>query len=226
MIFFTIDNWSIWDLDENLKTKHTNIHQGKANPSDLSAMTKRRMPPLARAMYCLQRTVPDAYLPTIYASKHAELSRTIGLIRQFGSELSPLNFSMSVHNSIPGLLSVIEKNKQPYSVIDSLSGVIEMAVFEACSWLGSHDKVRLIYFEEKTQDFIRDSFEINDMAMVLSMDISVGKDWSLSSDRQTDNQQSVAKDITDVVGYARLLSGEIKQLLTHTQRLQWSWQKQ
>lgn len=221
MISFTIENWAIWDLDENLEISHENIYRGKANPSALSAMTKRRMPPLARAMYCLQTTMSDAFLPTIYASKHAELSRTIGLIRQFGSELSPLHFSMSVNNSIPGLLSVIEKNKQPYTVIDSLSGVLEMAVFEACSWLTKHYKVRIIYFEEKTQEFIRNSFPVNDMAMVIAIDISKGKDWSLSSNKQ----QSAAKDLIDTTGYVRLLTGEIDQLLTQSQRLEWLWQK-
>ncbi len=221
MIYFTIDNWSIWDLDENLKTDHINIYRGKANPSDLPAMTKRRMPPLARAMYCLQNTMSDAYLPTIYASKHAELSRTIGLIRQFGSELSPLHFSMSVNNSIPGLLSVIEKNKQPYTVIDSLSGIIEMAVFEAYSWLTKYDKVRVIYFEEKTQELIRNSFPVNDTALVLAMDISKGKKWSLSSNKQ----QSVAKDFTDGEGYAQLLSGQLNRLLSKSQRLEWLWQR-
>ena len=81
MISFQIDGWCLWDLDNNISIKHPNIRQGRANPDNVPAMVKRRMPPLAKAMFKAEQQLSDKFMPTIYASKHAELSRTIGLIK-------------------------------------------------------------------------------------------------------------------------------------------------
>lgn len=221
MITFHMDDWCLWDLDNNILIQHPNIKQGRANPDNLSAMVKRRMPPLAKAMFMAEQQLSDKPMPTIYASKHAELSRTIGLIKQFGQELSPMNFSMSVNNSLPGLLSVINQNTQPYTVIDSLSGVIEYALLEAYAQLADCSTVRVVYFEEQTTEIINQSFQLNDQAMVLAMDISKGQQWQLDM-RQADVK---TPEITNMKHYAALLTGQQDALEVSYRQQKWLWQK-
>jgi len=221
MISFHIDAWCLWDLGSNITIQHQNIMRGCANPVKLSGIIKRRMPPLAKAMFMAEQQLSGEPMPTIYASKHAELSRTIGLIKQLGEELSPMNFSMSVNNSLPGLLSVINKNTQPYIVIDSMSGVIEYALLEAYSQMAHYSTVRVVYFEEQTCEIINQSFQLNDQAMVLAMDISKGRQWQL------DMIQADVKvpEITDMESYAALLAGERVSLEVSCRQQKWLWQK-
>lgn len=221
MISFQIDNWCLWDLENTIPIEHPNLLRGRANPDKLPAMVKRRMPPLAKAMFMAEQQLADNPMPTIYASKHAELSRTIGLIKQFGEDLSPMSFSMSVNNSLPGLLSVINKNTQPYTVIDSLSGVIEYALLEAYTQLAEHSKLRVVYFEEQTTDVMNHSFQLNDHAMVLAMDISQGQQWQLNMGH-TDVKTA---ETTDMASYAGLLTGQKDVLEVSYRQQKWLWQR-
>ncbi len=202
-----------------------NCLYGKPELANLSPMVKRRMPLVAKAMAALDDEIDGHQLPAVYASKNAELSRTIKLIRQFDQDLSPAMFSMSVNNAIPGLLSVNNKNRHPYTVIDSLSGLLPMAFIEASTLLQSFPQVKVMIFEEKSSDEFSQKFGIQDACFAAAFVISLGDELSLTL-KESINPNVALNHIddgfhTDCIPFFNRQAVTMEQ---QTRRQHWLWQ--
>lgn len=93
----------------------------------------------------------------IFASRFGEWQQTIDLIQQFFTEkeMSPAGFSHSVHNAMPGVLSVLNKDTNAYTSITAKERTIENALMEAFC---EKKPVLFIYAEEETPEFYRSEF--------------------------------------------------------------------
>lgn len=93
---------------------------GRPALDTVDPIQRRRLSRLARgALHCALRVAPPGDLRLVYASRHGESDRTIGLLRDLASgvDVSPAAFSMSVHNAVPGLLSILAGNRAPISAV-------------------------------------------------------------------------------------------------------------
>lgn len=222
MYQFSVEKWGLWDSSESF-TQQQNVFSGEFELSNIKPMVKRRMPVLAKQIYGISDNLALAPMPTVYASKNAELNRTIKLIRQYGGDLSPANFSMSVHNAIPGLLSVISTDNSPYTVIDSMSGVLEMAIVEAIGLLSEHSCIRVVYFEEVTPELFTSIISEQDIPMVLVMELKQGKDFSLISLPIDDPSPVNNVSNEHLQKYLAVLNSENSQADITYMRNRWSW---
>ena len=225
---FSVNQWALWSLPPNESPiTAENVYTGKPSLDSLSGMVKRRMPGSAKAIQQLNDDHQWHQLPCVYASKHAELSRTYKIIRQFNQDLSPALFSMSVHNAIPGLLSVINHDDSVYTVIDSMSGVVEMAVTEAVSWLSQYPKVKVVYFEEDSRTEADLSEADKDSGMVLMMVIESGDDCTLSLESKSAENQELKSNESNqnVIQLVNLLTGKQENYQNPQPRGLWQWQR-
>jgi len=96
-------------------------------------------------------------VPVVFASRWGEIGTTIKLMKQChdDGEMSPAAFSVSVHNAAPGALSLLTKNRAPYTAIAARGKSREMGWIEATSMKG---RVVFIYAEENTPEFYRGEF--------------------------------------------------------------------
>lgn len=197
---------------------------GKPELSNIPPMVKRRMPMVAKAMAALDDEIGGHHLPAVYASKNAELSRTIKLIRQFEMDLSPALFSMSVNNAIPGLLSVIRKNNKPYTVIDSLSGLLPMAFLEASNLLQDFEVVKVVVFEEQSSIELNQQFAANDPCFAAAFVISRGNELSLELLDRTSPETTIAEiDHGFQKDWLSFFNRESHQMEQVCRRQAWRW---
>ena len=84
----------------------------------------------------------------VFASRFGEWGQTIKLIRQFYEdvEMSPAGFSTSVHNAMPGILSVLRHNRMAYTAVAANERTLDNALVEAFC---GKKPVLFIYAEEK-----------------------------------------------------------------------------
>ncbi len=83
---------------------------GEPDVAFVERMQRRRLSPLARAFFhCAHRAQPPAGTRVVFASRHGEAERTLAVLRDLaaGMEVSPTLFSLSVHNAVPGLWSIL-----------------------------------------------------------------------------------------------------------------------
>ena len=88
----------------------------------------------------------------IFASRHGELHRTVGLIQSIleGEDASPMAFSQSVHNTAAGLTTIAAKAPIPLTSIASGQDTFHNALIEAAIYLHEqpNHKVLVIDFDQ------------------------------------------------------------------------------
>lgn len=230
MTSFCIRRWHAWtSVERPSLATCANYYQGPALIDDIPAMMRRRLPQVAKYIHSLMGLCGRDQVPTLFASTNGELSRTLKLIRSYDEDVSPAEFSMSVHNAIAGVLSVASGDRSDYSVIDSLSGVLETALIEAASRLQQTPCIRVVYFEEPLVDEFQDHGKDDAaMAAVLVMMIEPGETFTIQSLLPTDEQPDDAID--PIPGFAQLIrflaNPQTAQVMTrHCGRLDWCWQR-
>jgi len=126
---FVLSKWNAWapginNIDDwlNWSNGGTVLHQDKAVVLDsVPKMLQRRLSPLAKAVFnsadkCI---VTGEQIPTVFSSAHGEICKSLEMLNviQAGDEVSPTAFSLSVHNAIAGLFSIVYANQQEITVI-------------------------------------------------------------------------------------------------------------
>lgn len=115
----------------------------KCKPLSVPAMLRRRLSPLgALAVMQLEKLDVDlASIPMVFASEHGELQRTLGLLKSLssGDELSPMQFSLSVHNANAGILSIAQNNRQNMTAVATANGELGPILLEAQAMLEYSD---------------------------------------------------------------------------------------
>jgi hypothetical protein len=116
----------------------------------------RAMPPMQRRRLGLlgKMALEVAYeclgqrhdVPTVFCSRHGEVSRSIELLRNLaqGELLSPTSFGLSVHNAIGGMFSIARGDKANHIALSGGGSSVEHALIEACGLLADGEKAVLL----------------------------------------------------------------------------------
>ncbi len=97
-------------------------------------MVRRRMSRLSRmALRVAFDVAAGQPLPSVFASRHGELNRTMELFAQLCQRepLSPMGFAQSVHNTASGLYAIVAANTQPSTLVSAGPSTLMMALLEA-----------------------------------------------------------------------------------------------
>lgn len=127
---------------------------GNAPPlADMPAMMRRRLDAPGRLALQAAYDCQSPELPVIFASRHGELARSVGLLSELAATgaVSPTQFSLSVHNAMGALYSIARQDTRPYTALAAGSETVEAACIEACSLLAEGAPgVLVIYCEGRT----------------------------------------------------------------------------
>ncbi|HUX79851.1 MAG TPA: beta-ketoacyl synthase chain length factor [Alphaproteobacteria bacterium] len=107
------------------------------NPKPLPPMLQRRLTPLGqRALEMLYNcsSLPNSeQIPWVVSCRHGDMHRMVNLLSSLAKNepLSPVDFSLSVHNAIIGAFSILTKNKKPHTALSGAELSLEMGLLEA-----------------------------------------------------------------------------------------------
>ncbi len=122
-------------------------------------MQKRRLSPLARIVFHVLNhcTAADSPDPVVFSSYMGEIKRTQEILDTLAcaEPVSPASFSLSVHNAISGLWSLIHDNKTPMVALAPTGGSPVAALIEAAGILAEtkHDAAIVVIYEEDYPPF-------------------------------------------------------------------------
>ena len=125
-------------------------------------MFRRKLSPLSRIVFTTVNSLRDTSVledcPLIFASRHGELDLSLKLIDSIVNveTVSPAGFSMSVHNSIAGLLSIHYKNTEAMTAIAAGQDTLKMGILEASAQLTKSEKVILCYADNNMPQVYKD----------------------------------------------------------------------
>jgi hypothetical protein len=192
----------------------------------IPAMQRRRLSRLSRLSLAAAYSCAGEKhtLPTVFASRHGEIHRTVGLLTDLAKDepLSPMAFSLSVHNTASGLYSIATGNTAPSTAIAAGMDTLPMAMIEAIGQLQRHDEVMLVYAEEPLPNEYS-QFAHGDGSTLLGLALHLGKPGT-GRDCQL---QPIASDCNPAsasgLSLMRWLSTQTPTLLMQGERSSWSW---
>lgn len=153
---FILREWSVWPPidgnDEQDALAQANLF------SSVPTMLKRRLTPLAKIVFsaanlCIGK---NTQLPIVFSSTHGELAKSFKMMEMIeaGEEISPTAFSLSVHNAIAGLFSIVYKNKLQSTVVAPGEEGMAAAFIEATGLLlEGEDEVLMVLYDEPLVEF-------------------------------------------------------------------------
>lgn len=98
----------------------------------------------------------------VFASRYGDAERAVGILQEIaaGEPISPMQFSLSVHNAVSGVLSIGWKNTEMQSVISAGEQTFEMGLTESYSLaLAFPEKEILLIYADFPLPEIFDNFE-------------------------------------------------------------------
>ncbi len=218
----TQDDWLLW-----ANNKKTIQLEGVPACSFLPALQRRRLSRLGKmalqvAEDCLQGDDVDHI---IFSSRHGEPERTEKMLRGIleTGEISPTQFSLSVHNTFSGLFSIHKKNITPTTAIAAGKNTFFTGLVKAASLLktGRAKKVLFVFYEEPlpaTYEFFADE-KIEPFALALLLEVNHKNLISL----QFDVTEESANSEWGVLTFFKSFLLCEKESYYISERLLWRW---
>ncbi|WP_394202377.1 beta-ketoacyl synthase chain length factor [Shewanella waksmanii] len=212
--FQTLPQWLDWphspitDIDPEAKPKL----------SQVPAMQRRRFSRLSKMMLevAFQCQAP-AQCRSVFASRHGELHRTLGLLKDIIKDepISPIGFSQSVHNTASGLYTILTENQAPSTSIAACEQSLLQALIEAyCQLKQQPDPLLLAFGDEPVPEiyanFVNESELPIALAMVLVPD-GQGDLGRLTLDTEPQSEQTLSYGaIIHAIATGQRLTGQFQ----------------
>lgn len=236
MIQFDIDQWSAWapglsttaDWQQWTREERRPDAAGQPDVAFLPAMQRRRLSPLARMVFSVAWPLADGRppMPLIFVSRHGETGRSLELLRELAVEqpLSPTQFSLSVHNAVIGLWSILRQDTSEMTAIAGERDGFEHGLLEAAALLAEGATEVLVVAAEETPPELYAPW-VDDVPFphAVALRLKRGCDWSLSL---SDNDTSLsAPPLPNALNLVRALV-EPASLIHHPWKKRlWTWQR-
>jgi hypothetical protein len=166
--------WSAWAPDKTSTSdwqawaESDSVHAGRAGNADTSATpakpdisaipapNRRRLSNLSRMAFASAAQCSDSLrdqVCCIFASRHGELARTLDIVQTIlaNEDVSPTDFSHSVHSTSLGLFSIFVKNREASTLVTAGEDTFGMALLEVDIYLARFPgkPVLLVFFDEE-----------------------------------------------------------------------------
>lgn len=234
MITFNISQWRAWapglqtPADWRAWAEGRSLPQGDGPAPDVSflpALQRRRLGPLARMAFAVGWPLAEGHdaLPLVYASRHGETPRTFSMLGELaqGQPLSPTQFSLSVHNAVIGLWSIIRGQTCEMTALAAAGDGFEQGLLEAAGLL--HDgapAVLLIVAEETPPEAYTPWVGDVPFSYALGLLLTPGSQWRLD---MAPGSNATPAALPHALNWLKnLLTGQAR--LTHPGALRsWNW---
>ena len=194
MITFNIAAWRAWapGLDSVADWQAWSQQPSIPAPSDaapdvsfLPAMQRRRLSRLARMAFSVGWPLAEGReaLPLVFISRHGETPRTFDILSDLAAEqpLSPTQFSLSVHNAIIGLWSIMRGETSEMTALAAAGDGLEHGLLEACALLNEGaPAVLLIVTEEQPPQAYAHWIDDVPFPYAVGLLLTPGEQWQLS----------------------------------------------
>ncbi len=227
---FILRKWSVWPpLDEN--DDMDTLAQAELL-SSVPKMLMRRLTPLAKIVFSAANLCigDNTQLPIVFSSTHGELAKSFKMMEMIdaGEDVSPTAFSLSVHNAIAGLFSIVYNNKLQSTVVAPGEEGIAAAFIEAIGQLlEGEDEVLLVLYDEPLLEFYPSAPYQLTANQSCAVGLRIAKTgfglplrFSCSQATGDDGEQPLQIPLL-----IQFLTQAQEKLTLHTPRHSWCWEK-
>ncbi|MFB2639837.1 beta-ketoacyl synthase chain length factor [Shewanella bicestrii] len=220
------DDWQTWCKHSADTSKENDLEGISPALSQVPAMQRRRFSRLTKMMLDVSfqcEAAPNCR--SIFASRHGELHRTIGLLEDIIEKqpLSPLGFSQSVHNTGSGIFGILTNNTAPSTSIAAGTETLSQAMVEAFAQLHQSPEPLLLVFGDDPVPPVYDEFTQEfELPLAIGLTLAPADESAtvtLTLSQLTAEQQQNATPLSyGMLAHALATSQDIAGCLSH-----WHW---
>ncbi|MFK3972197.1 beta-ketoacyl synthase chain length factor [Pseudomonas sp. NPDC087358] len=238
MIMFNIAQWRAWapgltsaeDWSQWSRNPAIACDQGEApDVSFLPAMQRRRLSRLARMAFAVGWPLAEGreQLPLVFVSRHGETPRTFDILSDLATDqpLSPTQFSLSVHNAVIGLWSILRNETSEMTALAAAGDGLEHGVLEAAALLREGaPAVLLIVAEERPPGAYAPWIDDVPFPYAMGLLLTPGDEWQLGlSTCESKDTAHLRDDWPHALKLIRGLSTQKGALQHHWKNRLWNW---
>lgn len=165
-------------------------------------------------------------VPLVFVSRHGETPRTFSILSELAhaQPLSPTQFSLSVHNAVIGLWSILRNSTCEMTSLAAAGDGFEQGVLEAAALLAEGaPAVLLMVTEERPPEAYRPWIADVPFAYALGMRLTQGKQWQLAP-----GQAAAAEDakLPHALSWLKAFLTDCESFTQTWNRRTWNWQRQ
>ncbi|MFZ6767694.1 beta-ketoacyl synthase chain length factor [Undibacterium sp. Di26W] len=177
-------------------------------------------------------------IPTVFCSRHGEVTRAIDLLTELVQEqsLSPTGFGLAVHNASAGLFSIARKDQANHIALAAGNSTIEHGVIEACGLLADGEPmVLLVAYDQPLPELMKQFQDVDEQPYAWAWLMTPAQDDVIQlrcesvTDRQEDSldAESVADAgaMTSGLQIWRFECGAQSKLIRLTGKRRWIWSR-
>lgn len=221
-----LESLSAWTAWAATKT----VPSGDGSPAIpfVDSLMRRRLSRFARmalhvAHDCAGNKTVDR---TVFASRHGELQRTAAMLHDLGraNGVSPTDFSLSVHNAVAGVHSIVAKNRSPSVAIAAGEESFAYGLLEAAAqWqLNKNRSVLFVYADEPAPPEYRAFVSDNEYPHAVALLLASGAETSVRLARQPDAAPGASAE-TQPLAFLRAWLSRLPQASWRGAGSTWRW---
>ncbi len=208
---FSVPSWSSWTASSVAEPQQPDV-------SAIPAMLRRRLNLLGRA--CASQALPylkeQPELPIVYCSQHGDIERTLSILIELAKsgDISPMNFSLAVHNAVCGVMSIHAGARGPINSIAAGEEYMLPVLIEALGLLSEqHERVLCLVCDVPLPDVYRSntSQPASAFATAFLLEQGAAVNFRLIP---CEEQLSSESQMTSALQFCRFLEDNATQALT------------
>jgi hypothetical protein len=220
----SVDDWQAWSRQPVV------LESSDAAPdvSFLPAMQRRRLGRMARMAFSVGWPLAEGLqqLPLVFISRHGETPRTFEILSDLAAEqpLSPTQFSLSVHNAVIGLWSIMRGETSEMTALAAAGDGLEHGLLEAASLLEEGaPAVLLIVTEEQPPQAYASWIDDVPFPYAVGLLLTPGEQWQLTLGTATGEEPR--SEWPHALNLLRTLLGEQTFCQHAWKNRVWNWQR-
>lgn len=195
----------------------------------IPASVRRRLNNFGRSAGCSAADKLESYPLIVFASRYGDIERTVSILDEIarGDTVSPMNFSLSVHNAVPGLLSIGWQLKELQSAISAGTDTLTMGITEAISLLTEFpEKEVLLIYVDFPLPTVFEKFDEPDVATsicvaLLSRDVAADGRLVLTAETAEVDEEDITTPEDPFLRLGALLKGEKSSAIIGSKAFAW-----
>lgn len=233
-----IRGWSAWTpgRESDEAWRHWAAGQAAAASVDterqpLPLLLRRRVSPLGQGALRAAWTLPDSRTSRIIlSSRHGEFGRTLSILDGLVTtgDVSPADFTLSVHHALVGLLSIAAANHQGHTAIAAGSESFGLGFIEALACLDEcpAEPVTLLYYDEELPSPFSDFDEPTHHApLAVALTLAMDGPGAMLGFTTLSRPSGAAEGSTQALDFLRFLLTEKEELSWSGERFRWQWRR-
>ncbi|MDR2015012.1 MAG: beta-ketoacyl synthase chain length factor [Azoarcus sp.] len=222
---FDAQGWQAWVREETSLNASEEMAPAKAIPP----LLRRRASLPGRAALEVLSTPMLAYAdqPIVFCSRHGEVGRSLAIQQALAEvgQVSPQEFSMSVHNATPGLFLIARQSRARVTAVASENRLALSGMFEALSWLADGAPSVILVFCDAPLPALFQPFTDNEPAcFAFALEMMAGNDYRLVHGDPLPPGTQREKGTTSL-SLLRFVLDETRNALSLTESADWQLQR-